>query len=424
MWIDESNLRFEERTAAGGKPVRSCVGEAKMRICILSSLGDLMSKDTGASVRIYALAKNLASFGNQVHIIIPNERATNECTDGVMVHGMNGICPRALLKFFCALIRIERPTSLFFYDLGFVSRVKQIIRDSDIVQIEQQSASGLLIPVIKRVFKKPLVLDCHDTFQALRVRHTSIIRKILETFLEKIAYKNADVVITVSEREKEFLTSYGIESFKVKVIPNGVDTEAFNGQSKVARVKERYGLDGFHTVVFVGNMGYLPNREAAESIALVIAPRVQKEIKNTKFLVVGRTPSKIELPNLMFAGVVENVAEVLAASDVAVAPLLHGSGTRLKVLEYFSCGLPVVSTTVGVEGLDVESGVNALIEDDMNEFATRVVRLLNDKAMSIRLGEAARELVVNRYDWKKIAEQLNVLYDDLLTENRQKPKNG
>ena len=389
-----------------------------MKICILSCFEDLMLKDTGPSIRIYHLAKGLASLGHKVHIMIPNDKMTYEYVDGVVVHGIKGFCPKVILEIFGKLLGVSRSTSLLFYDFLFISRATRIIRESDVVQIEQQAAGGLLVPIIARILKKPLVVDCHDTFQALRVKHTSIIRKILETFLEKIAYKYANVILTVSEREKECLISYGIGHRNIELIPNGVDTEAFNPLLDVTHVQNRYGLKNFYTVIFVGNMEYLPNQEAVQVIASEIAPKVQKEVNNTKFLMVGRIATKMELSNLTFTGVVENVAELLAASDVAIAPLFHGSGTRLKILEYFSCGLPVVSTTAGVEGLEVKSGVNALIEDDMNEFAVKVTKLLKDRALSMRLGKAARELVFNKYDWKKIARQLNTVYHNLLFSPR------
>lgn len=387
-----------------------------MKICILSCFGDLLLKDIGSSVRIYQLAKGLASLGHEVHIIIPNDKMTNEHVDGMIVHGVKGFCPKVILKILSKLLGVLRFSSLFFYDFLFISRAAQIIRKSDIVQIEQQSAGGLFIPIITGFLKKPLVLDCHDTFQAARVKHTGTIRKILETFLEKVTYKYADAVLTVSEREKEYLISYGIGQWNIEVIPNGVDTEAFNNLLDVTPFWEQYGLKNFHTVIFVGNMEYLPNQEAVQVIASEIAPKVQKEINNTKFLIVGRNPQKMESPNLTFTGSVshENVAEFLAASDVAIAPLLHGSGTSLKILEYFSCGLPVVSTTLAVEGLEVKNGVHVLIEDDMNEFATKVTKLLKDKVSSRRLGKTARELVVNKYDWKKIARQLDTIYRNLL----------
>ena len=385
-----------------------------MKTCILSCFEDTMLKDTGPSIRIYNLAKGLASLGHEVHVIIPNDKMACEYVDGVVVHGIRGFFPKVSLEIFCRLIGVSRLTSLLFYDLWFISRAIRIIRESDAVQIEQKSAGGLLIPIITRILKKPLVVDCHDIFQALRIKHTSVIRRILETFLEKMAYKYADLILTVSDREKELLISYGINKGHIEVIPNGVDTEAFNHLLGVTPVQDLYGLRNFYTVIFVGNMGYLPNQEAVQLIASEIAPKIQKVIDNTKFLMVGRTSIKMELPNLTFTGVVENVAELLTASDVAIAPLLHGSGTRLKILEYFSCSLPVVSTTVGVEGLEVENGVHALIEDDMDEFAIKVTELLRNKALSTRLGKAARELAVNRYDWKRIARQLDIVYKDLL----------
>ena len=385
-----------------------------MKICILSCFDDSMLRDTGSSTRIYHLARSLASLGHKVHIITPNDKMTYEYIDGLDVHGIKGFFPKVILEIFGKFLGVSRPTSLLFYDLLFISRAIRIIRESDAVQIEQQSACGLLAPIITRVLKKPLVVDCHDTFQALRVKHTGIVRKILETFLEKIVYRHANVVLTVSEKEKECLISYGIRRRKIEVIPNGVDTKAFNPLLDVKHVRDRYGLKNFNTIIFVGNMEYLPNQEAVQKIASEIAPKVQKDIANTKFLIVGRIAPKMEMPSLTFSGVVENVAELLNASDIAIAPLLHGSGTRLKILEYFSCGLPVVSTTVGVEGLEVKNQVNVLIEDDMNEFAVKVTKLLKDGALSMRLGKAARELMLNKYDWKKIVRQLNTVYHDLL----------
>ncbi|MCK4478506.1 glycosyltransferase family 4 protein [Candidatus Bathyarchaeota archaeon] len=386
----------------------------------MSCFKDLMLKDMGPSVRIYNLAKGLVSLGHKVHIIIPNDRVTHEHIDGLIVHGIKGFFPKVILKIFGKLLGVSRPTSLLFYDFLFISRAIRIIRESNVVQIEQQSAGGLLIPIVARILKKPLVIDCHDTFQALRIKHTTMLRKILETFLEKIAYEHANVILTVSEKEKEYLASYGIGRRNIEVIPNGVDTKAFNPSSDITNVQNKYDLRNFHTVTFVGNMEYLPNQEAVQVIASEIAPKVQKEINNTKFLIVGRNHVKVESSNLTFTGVVENVAELLNASDIAIAPLFHGSGTRLKILEYFSCGLPVVSTTVGVEGLDVKSQVNVLIEDDMNEFTVKVIELLKDRILSMRLGEAARKLVLNKYDWEKIVRQLNIVYHNLLfgTNNR------
>lgn len=383
-----------------------------MKICILSCFADLLLKDTGASIRIYQLAKSLASIGHEVHVIIPNDGIIkDQYVDGIKIHCIRGFCSKAVLNICSKFLGISRPTSILFYDLLFIIRASRIIRESDVTQIEQQPAGGLLIPLIKTIMKKPLVVDCHDVFQALRIEHTSGLRKILETFLEKIAYKYADIVLTVSEKERKVLTSYGIRHQNIQVIPNGVDTEAFNNLLDIAHVQDRYELRKSRTVVFVGNMEYLPNQEAVHVIASEIAPEVQNEISNAKFLIVGRNPKEMKLPNLTFTGVVENVSELLASSEVAIAPLFHGSGTRLKILEYFSCSLPTVSTTVGVEGLAAKNEVHVLIEDDIEEFAIKVTRLLKDKTLAMRLGKAARKFVIDNYDWRNIARRLSRIYN-------------
>jgi len=127
---------------------------------------------------------------------------------------------------------------------------------------------------------------------------------------------------------------------------------------------------------------------------------------------VGRVKPKLltSSSDVIFTGVVEDVAEFLGASDIAIAPLLQGSGTRLKVLEYFSCGLAVVSTSIGAGGLDVENGVNILIEDNIDRFAIKIIDLLMNKKLRVRLGVAARELVMNEYDWGIIGKKLDTVY--------------
>ncbi|HUW47955.1 MAG TPA: glycosyltransferase family 4 protein [Patescibacteria group bacterium] len=375
-----------------------------------------MQKDTGASVRIYNLAKCLAESGNDVKVVLPRDKATREVIEGVTVLGRRGLIPRAMLQVLKKFIDVGRPTALYFYDFLFAFRIGRFIREADIVQIEQQSSGGLLIPLIKRVWKRPLVVDCHDVFQTLRVRYTTNLRRMLETFLEKLAYENADLVLTVSEDEKKCLISEGFGKCNIEVIPNGADTKLFFKHHVQKEIREKYHLEGFQTVVFVGNLKYFPNREAIQLLSSVIAPRTFDKIKNVKFLVIGRRPPELRQPNLVFTGFVDNISDLLNMADVAVAPLFHGSGTRLKILEYFSCGLPVVSTSVGAEGLDVKDGVNIFVEDDIESFALRIVELLQNENLSAAMGKAARELATSTYDWSQITHKLEFALNRLLSE--------
>jgi len=384
-----------------------------MNVCIFSAFEDSMLKQTGGSVRIFNLSKGLASLGNDVVLVIPKYDSMSEKVGDVKIQSFSGFFPRRLLELLSKIMGAYRPTSLFFYDLLFIRRAHRMIRQSDLVQFEQLTAGALLIPFVSTVFKKPVVFDCHDTFQALRVKNTTILRKLLETFIEKQVYRFADFIVVVSEEEKQYLLSLGIGEGRISVIPNGVDTEYFQKSNKI-EYRKKDVMKNFQTVIFVGNMSYAPNQEAIRLLSSKIAPRVSEKIKDVKFLAVGKLNEQISLPGIEFTGFVDNLPEVLCYSDVAVAPLLHGSGTRLKILEYFSCSLPVVSTSIGAEGLAVENGIHVLIEDDFYQFASQIVKLLNDKSLSKQLGNAARQLVVENYDWAKIACRLNDVYKKTL----------
>jgi glycosyltransferase involved in cell wall biosynthesis len=383
-----------------------------MKFCVLCFFDDLMLKDTGASIRIYYLAKSLAELGHKVHIVIPGDKEALEWTDGVFVHRTKGLCPYWVLRFFSALLGVSRATSLFFYDLSFILRASRVILKSDAVQIEEPVSAPLIALFVRSILKKPIIVDVHDTFQALRIKYQNSLRKILEIFFEKITYKYSKLILTVSDQDKDFLVKYGVDQDRIRVIPNGVDTEAFKRSMKKTKIKTLYDLQEFYKVIFVGNMEYLPNQEAANLITSHIAPKVLSKIGNVKFLLVGRAPPEVltNSSDVVFTGVVEDVAEFLEASDVAIAPLLQGSGTRLKILEYFSCGLPVVSTSIGAEGLDAENGVNILIEDKIDKLAMKIVDLLMNKELRVKLGTAARELAMKKYDWRIIGKQLDAVY--------------
>lgn len=374
-----------------------------------------MQEDAGYSVRTFNLAKGLAESGNIVNVVLPKDRFAHEVVGGVSVYGFKGVIPRAMLEVLSKIMGISRPTSIYFYDFLFAFRIGRLIREVDVVQLEQQAPGGLLIPFIRTVLKRPVVLDCHDVFQTSRLQHAGMLRKILENFFEKLAYNSADLILTVSENEKKRLVSTGFGKRRIEVVPNGVDTKLFTVYGEQAEIRKKYGLEGFRTVIFVGNLEYWPNREAAQTLSSLIAPRILDSVKNSKFVVVGKSREKMKLPRLVFTGFVSDLPEILNASDVAVAPLFHGTGTRLKILEYFSCGLPVVSTSIGAEGLDVKDGVNIFIEDDMQNFALRVVELLKNANLASGMGKAGRKLVTSTYDWKYITYHLELLLSSLLS---------
>jgi glycosyltransferase involved in cell wall biosynthesis len=158
-------------------------------------------------------------------------------------------------------------------------------------------------------------------------------------------------------------------------------------------------------LIMVGLLTYSPNQDAAAFFTAQILPHVRRQYRNARFKLVGLYESDAavaplrRLPGVEVLGEVAEVAAELAAADIAVVPIRFGGGTRIKILEAFAYRIPVVSTTVGCEGLDVVDGEHLLIADDPAAFAAACVRLHEDADLRARLVTAAAQLWETRYRW-------------------------
>jgi hypothetical protein len=175
--------------------------------------------------------------------------------------------------------------------------------------------------------------------------------------------------------------------------------------------------DGPPIVLFQGHLGYPPNIDAAQWLATTIAPRIRAAEPATELRLVGRPATNITQlhrpAELTVVGQIPSMEYELAGATVAVVPVRFGSGTRVKILESFAHRVPVVSTTLGAEGLDVEDGVHLLMADDPEEFAAVTVRLLRDPLLRARLTEAAEALYLDRYDGRVADQGVRRLVEDV-----------
>jgi glycosyltransferase involved in cell wall biosynthesis len=124
-------------------------------------------------------------------------------------------------------------------------------------------------------------------------------------------------------------------------------------------------------------------------------------------------------PAVVVAGRVPDMEPELARADIAVVPLRIGSGTRLKILESFAHRIPVVSTTIGADGLDVQNGVHLLLADRPEEFARACRRVIEDRALARRLADAAERRFLERYEWSTAKNRIQELVRDV-TESSAK----
>ena len=190
---------------------------------------------------------------------------------------------------------------------------------------------------------------------------------------------------------------------KVRVYPNAIPAPHFPGRRAPGHEK---------VIVFSGNLEYHPNLAAVRFFRSEVWPRLRAEWPNLIWRLVGKNPEAIRAvvagdPRIEIRGPVDDAVSELARADIAVVPLLAGSGTRFKILEAWAAGLPVVSTTLGAEGLPARQEVDILLADGAPEFAQAVSRLLACTDLAERLGRAGRLLLQNEFTWEKAWENVD-----------------
>ncbi|MFN2538851.1 MAG: glycosyltransferase, partial [Mycobacteriales bacterium] len=211
--------------------------------------------------------------------------------------------------------------------------------------------------------------------------------------LERRIVASFDSVIAVSDQDARLLGT------RVAVVPNGVDVERFSVTP----------LPRAARVVMTGTLGYLPNVDGIHWLVSEVWPRVRQVIPEATLELVGKDPfpTVAALEGRDGVRVIADVPEIgpyLRRARVAVVPLRIGSGTRLKALDAMAAGRPVVGTAIGLEGLNIRDGREAIVADDPESFANAVVALLRDDDLAQRLVAAGRAFVEENHDWARIGD--------------------
>lgn len=221
---------------------------------------------------------------------------------------------------------------------------------------------------------------------------------------ERDAGNDFDAVVAVSSQDHAtFEQEYGWQH--CRTIGTAVDTEYF-------QPSEEQGIS--KRCVFVGSMDWLPNEQGVLRFVREIWPLVRQQVQTATFQIVGRNPTRAVSrlhgnDGITVTGTVSDVRPYIAGAQVTVVPLWVGGGTRLKVFEAMAMSKPVVSTSLGVEGLDLQAGDQLKVADAPEAFAAELVGLILDQAACKRIAESARQHVIKNYSSGKIAKDFDVI---------------
>lgn len=221
--------------------------------------------------------------------------------------------------------------------------------------------------------------------------------------LEKLWLRRYSLLLTTSEQDAKRVRALCPDN-KIVVYPNTVP------------LAPRQPLASVQSVVFSGTLDYEPNRSAVRYFRNEIWPDLRQRWPDLKWHLVGRNPEAIDSyirgdPRIDCSGSVDDAILQLAAAQIAIVPLLSGSGTRLKIIEAWAAGLPVVSTTLGAEGFPVRHGENILLADNPQSFATAISSLLESAALRQQIGQAGRALYEREFTWEAGWRKLDGLFD-------------
>jgi len=254
---------------------------------------------------------------------------------------------------------------------------------------------------LKIMKKKPLSLDAIKAF-------LYYLRLLPYEFK---MYADADLVLTLTPEGRKELLHYNKE-LHVKIVPHGVDIDFFNPNE---RNPEK------NAIMFLGNFGHKPNVDAVIHFYHEILPLIKKKIPDVKFNIVGQKPPKeiksfADKDKVIVTGFVESVKPYFDKSIVSVIPVRLGGGFRGKSLEAMASGVPVVSTSLGVQGVGGKDGEQFLLAETPQEFAEKVYLLLTDENLHKKLSVNGRKLMKNKYSWQKGVEILENTLEKLIAE--------
>lgn len=379
--------------------------------------------NTGGRIRTFQILKQAARRHRVTVVTHGSSKEAKSLMDKTGARVIEIPIPKGekIRRVFGALASIayDRPFPVVgvHYDSQLAKTLAQLVSTEkfELVHLDHLDAA-VYAPFLKNL---PMLLDEHN-FETRLLKRTAqntrnpILRWYLQVQAERLLHWEANIcgkcsmVTSVSHEDAGEITNVSPNS-RVNVVPNGVDTEFF-------RMKDRAPRPG--SLVFVGSMDWLANIDAIEWFVGEILPLLPK----AHLTIVGRNPPPKVMrladgKRVIVTGSVPDVRPFMAQAEVFIVPLRVGGGTRLKILEAFSMGVPVVSTTVGAEGLGVQNEQELLLGETPEALAKNIIRIQNSPDLARRLVEQAL-IASHRFSWDAVGNELEEAYAEAVSQSQ------
>jgi glycosyltransferase involved in cell wall biosynthesis len=382
------------------------------------SFGPVESKSNGYFIRSYHIAKSLAELHHKVLVLeFPEDNSSTsvESETGITFVHLKGneVSQNRITRILRNVFSFDPLTIIRFQlrSLLELIRYRDYLNACDFVFIE-----GALIPsgiILTKLLKKAVVLDTHcvNKILALNFRNRNrlvyLTRTVLWDLLERFATRHSTLIIVVSTKEQLFVQrEYSIRESRIFVVPNVIDTPKPIQKEKLLTLQKDLNIENKTLVTFVGNLTSIQNRDAVEYVINILAPFFWQKRRDVLFLIVGKGKEAFKHypPNVLFLGFVEEVTPYLAFSDICIAPLRVGSGVKTKVLEYMAYGRSIVTTPIGIEGL----------EEYVDLFPVQITSVEDFK--DTLLAEIVKKRTEKRPDVSNIFITLHNIFEDRLED--------
>jgi glycosyltransferase involved in cell wall biosynthesis len=321
--------------------------------------------------------------------------------------------PGGVLRRICRIGPYEKDPAL-----ARVIRRRVDTRTYAAVQVEKPA----MLPYLPKDLRMPIILDTWayglaGPLRALRheggllTRARNLLQLIRFGVFDAFCWPDTSCILVVSEEDR-IRCQQERPRRQVLVIPNGIDCSVVRPGTP--------RTEGPPVILFTGDMGFAPNVDAALFLAGGIFPEIRRVYPDAELRLVGRNPDRRlrqlsgSCAGITVKGAVEDMVPYLHAATVYAAPHFTGAGTRTKLLEAMAAGLAIVTTSIGIEGIDASHEQEVMIANDRSSLITAVLGLLGNPRERIRLGNAARRLMEERYDWSRCLAPLETLYAGLL----------